>query len=122
MEELQKELIKKKEAQFQARLDFLNCQRKLSLAGEEIKSLENRIKLQQKEHFQIEITDHAIVKYCERILEINIQKIKADILSENVIKNIKELGGQGEFISKNCILKMQNNKVVTIIPHKKISQ
>jgi len=65
-------------------------------------------------HEDIEITDHAIVRYLERVKNLDIEKIKKDILDDLTIEKIKT----NEFTiinnSKGYQLSLKGKKVVTV--------
>lgn len=61
------------------------------------------------------ISDHAIVRYFERALGFNIQKIKEELLTDELKERI-EVVGDGAYKSGDYNLIVRNNIVVTIIP------
>lgn len=61
------------------------------------------------------ISEHAIVRYMERVKKIDIEEIKKEILSEKVTKMISDLGNNGTYPNENGFqLVIKNNVVVTI--------
>lgn len=79
-------------------------------------SLEQQLKeLEEKE---LQITEHALLRYCERILKINTEEIKNLILSKEILDQIKVLGINGKFVhSDGFRVVVKDNKVVTIEKH-----
>ncbi|HUX55582.1 MAG TPA: hypothetical protein VMV77_01315 [Bacteroidales bacterium] len=61
-----------------------------------------------------EVTDHAIVRYLERVHNIDIGSVKDQILSPDVLTQIEILGPNGKFVNKDLHVIMRNNKVLTI--------
>mgnify|MGYP003443517385 FL=1 len=70
-------------------------------------------RLKQKK--EIEFTDHAMVRYFERILLADTELIKNNILSPQTVENIYKLGGTCEFSTNGMRIKVKNYAVVTII-------
>lgn len=61
------------------------------------------------------VSDHAIVRYLERVKGLNIKDIEKEILTDDVIKLINVLGISGTYPSKGGFsIVMKNNNVVTI--------
>lgn len=71
-----------------------------------------RLKLNNKGFF---ISDHAILRYLERVEKVDIKKVKSLILTDNVCQLHKKLGN-GEFPSDCGLFKViiRDNKVITI--------
>ncbi len=70
--------------------------------------------------FELEITDHAIVRYLKRIENLDIEKIKRQIIPDKFIKQYKKelkIGWlDGEYpVNDFYILKIINNKIITVI-------
>jgi len=73
------------------------------------KEYENKKKIIDELQFKIdklekpttpEVSEHAILRYVERVLDINIENIKKEILSEDVVDMVKKLGGNGGYPNK----------------------
>lgn len=62
----------------------------------------------------IDLTDHAIVRYMERRFKINIDLLKAEILTPELLEQMKILGGRGKFISGDYTFVIENNKIITV--------
>lgn len=62
-----------------------------------------------------EISEHAILRYVERVMGINIDDIKKEILSEEVLDLIDKLGGNGTYPTKDFRVVMKDNVVVTVV-------
>ena len=67
----------------------------------------------------IRISDHALVRYMERIKGENFDNIRDDILPEKVINAIQTLGGKGEYPVQDgeneYMVRIENYTVITII-------
>lgn len=79
-------------------------------------SLEQQLKeLQDRE---LQVTEHALLRYCERILEIDMEEIKELILSKEILEQVEVLGVNGKFVhSDGFRVIIKDNKVVTIEKH-----
>jgi len=64
---------------------------------------------------EVKISEHAIVRFFERVKGYNIEDIEKEILSAQVVTLIEKLGGNGTYPSENFSVVMKNNVVTTII-------
>lgn len=70
---------------------------------------------------KIVISEHAVLRYCERVLGLNLDEISKQILNEDVLQLVTRLDyGNGEYPSKNnegskFKIVLKNNVIVTII-------
>ena len=79
----------------------------------ELKEVREEIK---KITSDIQITDHALLRYVQRFMKINIEELKKRILNKDVKDAINNGGGSGEFeIGGGFAIRVKNNVVVTII-------
>jgi hypothetical protein len=63
----------------------------------------------------VQITEHALLRYCQRILGIDVEQIKSKLLSKNV-KQIISVLGNGEFpVDDKTTIVVKNNAIVTVI-------
>jgi hypothetical protein len=84
----------------------------------EIKNHKNDIKKleeQKKDTIGLKITDHAILRYIENVLNIDIDFIKNEL--KDVIDNCELIEGQIQ-IKNNIFAKVQNRTITTIIKEK----
>jgi hypothetical protein len=61
------------------------------------------------------VSEHAIVRYFERVKGYNIQEIENEILSEEVLNLVDTLGGSGGFPNKDYQVVMKDYTVITIV-------
>ncbi|GEM_PF-3178609 len=61
------------------------------------------------------ISDHAIVRYMERIKGVNISEVENEILTPNVLALIEKLGPNGTYPNENFSVILQNNVAVTVV-------
>lgn len=66
------------------------------------------------------ITDHAVIRYLERVMDIDIDMIKSKIVCEKTLAKIKKFENAKPFhIRKDdCVLRIVNGKVVTVLNRK----
>ena len=62
------------------------------------------------------ISEHALLRYCERVMGINMDEVKQKILNDRVKTFITQLGGSGQFPAGGFHVVMKNNVVTTILP------
>ena len=77
-----------------------------------IKELKNRIA-----NYAIKdpvITEHAMLRYCQRVLGIDLKKIEEKILPPSV-KNLAATLGDGEYPIEGGKIKIKNNHVITVL-------
>ena len=66
----------------------------------------------------IVVSDHALMRYCERVLGINMDEVKEKILTESAMGLIDKLkAGDGQYPVKegDFVIRLKNKTVVTII-------
>ena len=62
----------------------------------------------------LKVSEHAIVRYFERVKGYDISEIEKEILSESVIKLVEQLGGNGSYPNENFSVVMRNYTVTTV--------
>lgn len=91
-----------------------NKQREYHQKLQAIEKLKNEMaKLNHNE--KLKVSEHAIVRYFERVLAFDIEKIEREILSEQVLKLVDKLGGTGSYPNENHSVVMKNYTVTTIV-------
>jgi hypothetical protein len=89
-----------------------HMQRELSLLDIEIKeiqkNIDNCVKIEN-----VVVTDHAVIRYLERVNGLNIEEIRKDILSSGLIKFGIEYGS-GKYSLNGFTAVLRDGKVVTI--------
>ena len=103
--------------------DFINLKKAnlnevcqlLQMYDYEKSKLEKEIKeLIKKNDKEIILTDHAIIRYFERVLNLDVDKVRKEILNKNLITQYKVLGDKtydcGDYLSV-----ISNGHVVTIL-------
>lgn len=74
-------------------------------------------KKQKMKDCYFRVTDHAVLRYLERVKGIDIEEIRTHLENgenEKMKKQVKILG-EGYFPMKDCKIYIQNNTVITVI-------
>lgn len=111
--------------QFKSRLSKLNVdleaskdelifiQDKYNLIKQQIKDIKDKIKNIKKD--KVILTEHALFRYIERFYEIDINKIKDEILSDKAINKVLTCGDGTYPLQNGMKIIVKNNTIVTII-------
>lgn len=87
--------------------------KKLSQKQKELSEVNEKIKSLSKE--DIVISEHAIYRYCERVLEIDIGEIKKILITDKMRTMMETIGTNGTFPNENGFsVVIKNNIVVTV--------
>ena len=91
--------------------------REFSLKDNEVKEVKRDINLIERveNSKNIGVTDHAVVRFFERVLGFDISEIESAILTSEVLMHVKNLGGDGHFPNENFKVVMKGYKVLTVI-------
>jgi len=114
-----KKLASKKDRQAALSKDINDLMREIR----DVESIIEAIKIGKLENNSITITEHAILRYLERVKGIDIEAIKKDIVTEEVLKQIKTLGagiypvkGRYHNIDKSTfMIRVRDNAVITVL-------
>ena len=89
-------------------------EKEISVLEDSLKSLEQKI--EKIQNSDLIVSEHAIIRYIERVIGINIEEIVEKIATEKM-KKMVECCGNGLYPSENgeYKLKINTNVVVTII-------
>lgn len=103
----QKELESSKE---QAAL-FQRC---VAQAQWDIKQIQAEIQeVQQNNQKTLIVSEHAMLRYIERVIGISMDDLKARIVSPQLQKQVDQLG-DGKYPADGCRVVVKNNTIVTI--------
>jgi len=61
------------------------------------------------------VSDHAVVRYLDRVMGVDLDELYRKILSDDVLSCIEKTGGEGTFPNKDFKVVMKNNTVVTVL-------
>lgn len=94
------------------KVDVSNKQKELSLKNKSIKAIERQIETYEKDN-DVKVSEHAIVRYFERVLGFDIPVIEKEI-KNGIEEQIKVLGSSGNYVVKTYTAVVSDNTVVTI--------
>lgn len=63
----------------------------------------------------LKVSEHAILRYLERVKGLNIEAIEKQIVTDSVKDLVAKLGGNGKFPNNECSLVIKDYTVVTIL-------
>lgn len=78
------------------------------------KQREEIFKQIQEHDMKLKVSEHAILRYLERVRGLNIEEIEAEILSESIVKSHQTLG-DGTYPNGDYKVIIKGNNVTTII-------
>lgn len=62
----------------------------------------------------LKVSEHAIVRYFERVKGFSIEEIEKEILSDEILKMVETLGGNGTYTNNGFSVLIKNHTVTTI--------
>lgn len=96
------------------KIEISNLQKSLSQKLKDAEVMKMRIN-NIDSNGKIKVSEHAIVRYFERVKGFDIKEIENEILSDEVLKMVDVLGGNGAYPNKGFQVKMSNFTVTTIV-------
>ena len=96
------------------KIELANTQREYHAKLKKIEQLQLDINRFEK-NGKIKVSEHAIVRYFERVKGLDIELVEKEILSKDVMKLIDQLGGNGTYPNKDFKIILKNNTVTTIV-------
>jgi chromosome segregation ATPase len=94
------------------KMDVKNKQREINEKQRAIRDIKNQLEIINQQG--LKVSEHAILRYFERVKGYNIEEIEKEILSNDLLDLTEKLGGNGAFPFKEHQLVLKNNTVVTI--------
>lgn len=96
------------------RIEVSNKQREYNQKQQAIEKLKKEMaRLNSKEN--LKVSEHAIVRYFERVIGYDIGCIEKKILSDQVTKLVEALGGNGSYPNDGFSVVMKNYTVTTVV-------
>lgn len=92
---------------------YNNLRKQSAKINAEIIKSKQRIEVLKKNNKGVKISDHAILRYLERVKHIDIEAIKKEMLPYDRIDAIVILG-DGKFPINKCTAVVKNNTIITI--------
>lgn len=109
----QRSALKNLEGQIRSKTDQLQ-HLKDSLEVDKKAAKQLRESLEQTQNSEPKVSDHAMLRYFERVLGFDLRQIEAEILCEELKKMTDTLGKSGKFPVKDFKVVMKNNTITTI--------
>ncbi len=113
LKKLQSLLIKQK-----SEIDLIKRKRqlineRLSVAERNLRNTEEELK-KLKTGNKIIVSEHAVLRYLERTMELDLKAVENEILSEEVVSQYRTLGNGKYPVSNGCKAVIKDNVVLTI--------
>lgn len=113
LKKLQSLLVKQK-----SEIDLIRRERqlineRLSVAERNLRNTEEELK-KLKTGNKIIVSEHAVLRYLERTMELDLKAVENEILSEEVVSQYKTLGNGKYPVSNGCKAVIKDNVVLTI--------
>jgi len=98
--------------------DLKQLRNKKKMLSMEQNSLQSNIdKLQNQlnmEKAEIKVSDHALIRYLERKLSLDLNDIRSEIMSEKLLSYANMVGKTGKFTMGDMKIVMKNGVIVTL--------
>ena len=89
-----------------------SCSQKENAARNEVRNLRTKIEQLQKSNAEPVVSEHAILRYLERVHGLDLEMVRQAILDESTTKHIK-FARNGKIKRADGTIVFQNNVVVT---------
>lgn len=96
------------------KIEVANKQREYNQKLQAIEKLKNEMKKLDSNE-KPRVSEHAIVRYFERVKGFDIDQIEKEILSDQVLTLVDKLGGSGSYPNEGFSVVMKNNTVTTVV-------
>lgn len=96
------------------KIELSNKQSELTHKMKAFKAIKSEISKLENNN-DIRVSEHAIVRYFERVKGFDISEIEKEIITEEVTKLIDVLGGSGKYPNKDFQVVMKDFTVTSII-------
>mgnify|MGYP006885815035 CR=1 FL=1 len=97
-----------------AKLQLTNAKDKYDKLLKEQQRLESQI-ANLKRDKKLIVTEHALLRYCERVLGINLKEVEAEILSPEIIELVEKLGGTGQYPNRDFKVVIKDFVITTVL-------
>jgi len=99
-------------------IEAKEANRKWNQKQNEVKEVKDEIrKLESGTSVNLELTEHAICRYLERVKGVTPEEIMDEIITDDVKRMVETLGPNGKYpIAGGHRLVVKNNRIVTIEP------
>ena len=87
----------------------------ITLKQSQINKYQKEIDLLQKNSDDIIISEHALLRYLQRVYKLDITKIEHEIIDQKTKQKIKQCGNGKYKVENDFYIKVQDNVVVTVL-------
>ena len=115
LKELQTRLTKAKAYLESVKAEKEIIEQRFTTAKQDVKTIERQLSdaiISQKD---ITVTEHAQLRYCERVLGINLEEIKEKILPPSIREQVKTVGDGIFPIQNSHRVRVRNGVVITVL-------
>lgn len=95
-----------------------DIQKDITSTSLEVDKTEKEIKTLMSQPKSVVVTDHAVIRYIERVYKLNLEDLKQEILTDDVLEAIEKFNS-GKFpvtrLGRNITLVARNKTIVTVI-------
>ena len=98
--ELREQLAALQKEANQLKIDVADTQRVLAGKFDLIDEIQEELTAMEDVHVKAIVTDHALIRYLERMKGLNRAQVEAEILSPEILSWVNKLGGSGTYPSK----------------------
>lgn len=67
----------------------------------------------------LQVSDHALVRYLERVKGLDREAIEAEMITDDLVEQVRVLGGNGKFVSEGRRVIIRDFLIVTIYHREK---
>lgn len=92
-----------------------SLQKKLSKKSKEIEQVKAAIEEEELRNRPISVTDHALIRYMERVLGIDVEKIRNDMITEETKRVIYSVGSGKIPIGDGHRLWVKDRTITTVV-------
>jgi|TARA_Y100000310_G_scaffold342760_1_gene447304 hypothetical protein len=110
-----KSLLRKLEGDAETlKVSYINKQKEYGAKNDAVNDLKLKISRLESDN-NIRVSEHAMLRYLERVKRIDISEVEKEILTDSVIDMVDKLGGNGTYPNNTFKVVMKNHTVITII-------
>ena len=113
LKKLQSLLVKQKSEIELIRRERQLIDERLSITERNLRKTEDELK-KMKTGNKIIVSEHAVLRYLQRIMELDLKAVENEILTDETLKQYRTLGNGKYPISNGCKAVIKDNVVITI--------
>ena len=114
LKRLQTRISEQREKTLEAQKNVDRCRTILKQEGKKLQELEKSLKNFVSSKEGLVVTEHALLRYCERVLKIDLEKAKTEIVTETLKEQVEKLGN-GEYPNGDFRVVIREGQVVSVV-------